>query len=402
MKTLVFEGKIGKVATTIVLSKITKKAFDFKCSPIRFNKYEDQKLPKDTWIKVRNIQTGICGSDMTFYTCGQSASMAMYPIPCSDITYLGHESVGIVSEVGSKVTSVKVGDRVVLKEYMQCCDLKGYDKEDFCENCKKGEYTICSNYGEPSKIDVPMGAGFGDYYIGPETKVLRIDDSISDDQAVIIEPCAVSLHSTLKKIPEVNDKVLVIGGGMIGLNIIQCVKLFQPNCEVHVMERVKEKQELAKKLGADYIVDEDPYTYTAKKTNAKYYKKGKNVMLLGGFDIIYDTVGKHGIFNNAIRWIKARGTYVKVGYQMTDVKFDETPIWWQELNIIGVDSYGMEDYNGEKIQSFDLVVKLVKEGKLSLDGFITHRFKMSEYKKGFRQCLKHPRETIKVVLENDL
>ena len=148
--------------------------------------------------------------------------------------------------------------------------------------------------------------------------------------------------------------------------------------------------------------DEDPYTYTAKKTNAKYYKKGKNVMLLGGFDIIYDTVGKHGIFNNAIRWIKARGTYVKVGYQMTDVKFDETPIWWQELNIIGVDSYGMEDYNGEKIQSFDLVVKLVKEGKLSLDGFITHRFKMSEYKKGFRQCLKHPRETIKVVLENDL
>lgn len=402
MKTLVFEGKIGKVATTIVLSKITKKAFDFKCSPIRFNKYEDQKLPKDTWIKVRNIQTGICGSDMTFYTCGQSASMAMYPIPCSDITYLGHESVGVVSEVGSKVTSVKVGDRVVLKEYMQCCDLKGYDKEDFCENCKKGEYTICSNYGEPSKIDVPMGAGFGDYYIGPETKVLKIDDSISDDQAVIIEPCAVSLHSTLKKIPEVNDKVLIIGGGMIGLNIIQCVKLFQPNCEVHVMERVKEKQELAKKLGADFIVDEDPYIYTAKKTNAKYYKKGKNVMLLGGFDIIYDTVGKHGIFNNAIRWIKARGTYVKVGYQMTDVKFDETPIWWQELNIIGVDSYGMEDYNGEKIQSFDLVVKLVKEGKLSLDGFITHRFKMSEYKKGFRQCLKHPRETIKVVLENDL
>ena len=402
MKTLVFEGKIGKVVSTIILSKLSKKAFDFKCSPIRFNTYKDEPLPKDTWIKVKNIQTGICGSDMTFYTCGQSASMAMYPIPCSDITYLGHESVGVVVEVGSKVSSVKVGDRVVLKEYMQCCDLKGYDPEDFCENCKKGEYTICSNYGEPSKMDVPMGAGFGDYYIGPETKVLKIDDSITDDQAVIIEPCAVSLHSTLKKIPEVNDKVLVIGGGMIGLNIIQCVKLFQPNCEVHVMERVKEKQELAKKLGADYIVDEDPYVYTAKKTNAKLYKKGNNTMLLGGFDIIYDTVGKHGIFNNAIRWIKARGTYVKVGYQMTNVKFDETPIWWQELNIIGVDSYGMEDYNNEKIQSFDLVVKLVKEGKLSLDGFITHRYKLSEYKKGFRQCLLRPYETIKVVLENDL
>ena len=402
MKTLVFEGDIKKVVATIVLSKITKKAFDFACSPIRYKTYQDKALPKSNWIKVRNIQTGICGSDMTFYTCAQSATMAMYPIPCSDITYLGHETVGIVEEVGSDVTSVKVGDRVVLKEYMQCCSLKGYDKEDYCENCKNGEYTICSNYGEPSKVDVAMGAGFGDYYIGPESKVIKIDDSISDDEAVIIEPCAVSLHSVMKKIPEVNNKVLVIGGGMIGLNIVQCIKVLQPNCEVHVMERVKEKQELCKKLGADYIVDMDPFDYVVKHTNAKKYKKGKNIMLLGGFDIIYDTVGKHGMFNKAIRWLKARGTYVKVGYQMTDVKFDETPIWWQELNIIGVDSYGMENYNGERIQSFDLVVKLLKEGKLNLNGFITHRYKMSEYKKGFRQCLLNPNETIKVVLENDL
>lgn len=402
MKTLIFEGNIRKVATTLVLSKFSKKAFNLSCSPISYKTYEDKPLPKDTWIKVKNIQTGICGSDMTFYTCAQSASMAMYPIPCSDITFLGHETVGEVVEVGSAVTRVKVGDRVVLKEYMQCCDIKGYDKEDFCENCKKGEYTICSNYGEPSKIDVPTGAGFGDYYIGPETKVIKIDESISNDEAVMIEPCAVSLHSVMKKIPEVNDKVLVIGGGMIGLNIVQCIKILQPNCEVHVMERVPDKQELCKKLGADYIVSGNPFDYTSKVTNAKKYKKGKNTMLLGGFDVIYDTVGKHGMFNMAIRLLKARGTYVKVGYQMTNVTFDETPIWWQELNIIGVDSYGMETYNGERIQSFDLVVKLLKEGKLNLNGFITHRFKMSEYKKGFTQCLRKPHETIKVVLENDL
>ena len=402
MKTLIFEGNILKVATTLVLSKISKKAFNLPCSPISLKTYEDKPLPKDDYIKVRNIQTGICGSDMTFYTCAQSASMAMYPIPCSDITYLGHETVGIVEEIGNKVTSLKVGDRVVLKEYMQCCSIKGYDKEDYCDNCKNGEYTICSNYGEPNKIDYHSGAGFGDYYIGPESKVIKIGDNITNDQAVLIEPCAVSLHATMKKIPNPGDKVLVIGGGMIGLNMIQCIKLLQPNCEVHVMERVKEKQDFALSLGADKIVNENMYDYTSKHTGAKKYQKGNNTMLLGGFDIIYDTVGKHGMFNNAIRLLKARGTYVKVGYQMTNVKFDETPIWWQELNIIGVDSYGMEEYNNEKIQSFDLVVKLLNEGKLKLDGFITHRYKMSEYKKGFTQCLKHPNETIKVVLENDL
>ena len=402
MKTLVFEGNIKKVATTLILSKFSKKAFNFKCSPISYKTYKDTPLPKENWIKVRNIQTGICGSDMTFYTCAQSASMAMYPIPCSDITYLGHETVGEVIEVGSKVTSLKVGDRVVMKKYMQCCELKGLDEKDYCENCKKGEYTICSNYGVESKYNIPMGAGFGDYYIGPESKVIKIEDNISNDQAVLIEPCAVSLHSVMKKIPEENDQVLVIGGGMIGLNIIQCVKLFQPNCKVYVLERVKEKQELAIKLGADEIINEDPFDFICKKTNAIKYVKGNNTMLLGGVDIIYDTVGKNGIFNKAIRWLKARGTYVKVGYQMTNVKFDETPIWWQELNIIGVDSYGMETYNNEKIQSFDLVIKLLNEGKLNLDCFITHRFKMSEYKKGFTQCLNKPQETIKVVLENDL
>ncbi len=402
MKTLIFEGNIKKIATTLVLSKISKRAFNFRCSPIHFQTYEDKPLPKSDWIRVRNIQTGICGSDMTFYTCAQSTSMAMYPIPCSDITFLGHETVGIVSEVGENVKNIKVGDRVVMKEYMQCCDLKGYDKECFCDHCKKGEYTICSNYGEPSKIDIPLGAGFGNYYIGPESRVIRIDDNITDDQAVIIEPCAVSLHAVMKKIPKEKDKVLVIGGGMIGLNIIQCIKLLQPNCEVHVMERIPEKQELAKKLGADFIVSGEPFQYVAKHTQAKLYQKGKHQMLLGGFDIIYDTVGKQNIFTQALRWIKARGTYVKVGYQMKNVTFDETPIWWQEINIIGVDSYGIETYERKRIQTFDLVVKLLNEKKLNFDGFITHRFKMSEYKKGFRQCLKHPQETIKVVLENDL
>ena len=128
MKTLIFEGDIKKVAATLILSKITKKAFNLSCSPISFKEYKDEPLPKEDWIKVRNIQAGICGSDMTFYTCAQSATMAMYPIPCSDITYLGHETVGVVEEVGPQVKSLKVGDRVVLKEYMQCCSIKGYDE----------------------------------------------------------------------------------------------------------------------------------------------------------------------------------------------------------------------------------------------------------------------------------
>ena len=105
MKTLVFEGNIKKVATTLVLSKLTKKAFNFSCSPISYKTYKDISLPKDNWIKVKNIQTGICGSDMTFYTCAQSASMAMYPIPCSDITLESVTSDMVTSFINSFVNT---------------------------------------------------------------------------------------------------------------------------------------------------------------------------------------------------------------------------------------------------------------------------------------------------------
>lgn len=84
---------------------------------------------------------------------------------------------------------------------------------------------------------------------------------------------------------------------------------------------------------------------------------------------------------------------------MTKTTIDETPIWNQELNVIGVNSYGLEEYQGQTYQSFDLVDKFVKEGKLKLDGFITQRYPISKYKDGFKKVLFEGNDAIKVVLE---
>ena len=112
MKTIYFEGKISKVAIIKVLSAFSKKAYHSCLSPIRYKKFPDPALPADNWVRVKNIETGICGSDMTFYKCAQGPSTAFLPIPCSKITYLGHETVGEVVEVGKAVKMFKVGDRV--------------------------------------------------------------------------------------------------------------------------------------------------------------------------------------------------------------------------------------------------------------------------------------------------
>ena len=141
------------------------------------------------------------------------------------------------------------------------------------------------------------------------------------------------------------------------------------------------------------------YEAVAKATNGKLYKKGNNTMIMGGFDVIYDTVGKGTLFNDTLRWLRAQGTLVKVGYQMTKTKFDETPIWWQGLNVVGVDSHGMENYQGKKISTFQMVIDLMEEGKLITDGFITHRFKLDDYKKAFKLLIENPKDVIKVVLD---
>ena len=398
MKTIYFEGKISKVAIIKILTAFFFFFYHSRLSPIRYKKFPDPKLPADNWVRVKNIQTGICGSDMTFYKCAQGPSTAFLPIPCSKITYLGHETVGEVVEVGSAVKKFKVGDRVCMNKYMACCDLKGFNEDEQCDMCKAGNYADCENYGEPNKFDIHAGAGMGDSYLAPEGQLLSVD-GLSDDDALLIEPFSVSLHAVLKRIPKENEKVLVIGAGMIGLNVIQFAKLLQPKCKIYVMENNPNKHEFAKKLGADVILTGEPYEAVAKATNAKIYGKGKNRMILGGFDVIYDSVGKGTLFNDTLRWLRAQGTLVKIGYQMTKTKFDETPLWWQGLEIIGVDSHGMENYKGKRVSTFEIVKDMMLKKELITDGFITHRFKLDDYKKAFKLLIEKPKDAIKVVLD---
>ena len=403
MKTLAYHYDFLRLGLTIGASKIDRRAFNANFSMVYFDKMKDPKLPREDFVRVRNIQTGICGSDMSLYTAHQSPQMSLAWLPSYQTnTYMGHETVGIVEEVGSAVTSIKVGDRVVLQKYLPCCATKGIPPEEWCDNCKKEDYVICTNMGQKAEPVHVIGAGMGDQYLAPETCVMKIPDCISNDYATMIEPCAVSMHAVHKKIPNPGDKVVVLGGGMIGLNVVQFIKLLQPDCTVYLLEKAPMKQEIAKRVGADEIISGDPYAFLEKKSDGTRYVDSfnkKNEWLLNGVDVVFDTIGAQWAFNMGIHLLKARGTYVKVGIQMVPTTIDETPIWNQELNIIGVDSYGLDSYHGEIYQSFHLVRKLMEENKIDLEGFITHRFPLEQYKDGFSQVLFHGNDTIKVVLE---
>jgi threonine dehydrogenase-like Zn-dependent dehydrogenase len=363
-------------------------------------KLPDPGLPGPKWLKIRNIAAGVCGTDLSFFLATTGTNCALEPLPSCGKTYLGHETVGVVEETGPEVTKFRAGDRVTLREYMQCCGNKGIEKP--CRSCAEGNYCLCENYGEPSPLALPdTGAGFGDYYLAPEQQLGKIDGALSDEQALLIEPASVSLHAVLRAPPKAGEKVLVLGCGAIGLGVVQCLKIVEPRCEVWVMEKVKAKQEFALRLGADQVLSGPPYDATAKATGAKVYRGMMgNTMTLGGFDRIYDCVGGDWSNHTMVRLLRARGVLIKIGHHMRSITFDETPVWWQELTLVGVDSHGMEDWKGEKRYTFDVIQELMKEGIYKTEGFITHRFALAEYKKAFRLMLRNPPELVKIILES--
>ncbi len=401
MKTIYFEKDIPRVLITKFAARFCKPLLYTGLNAVKYNRrLPDPELPAPNWLRVRNIACGLCGTDMSFFKATTGIDSAFEPIPASKRTFLGHETVGVVEETGASVTKFKVGDRVTIREYMAGCGNK--DITPRCKYCEEGNYNLCLNYGEPSPHDLPdVGAGWGDMYIAPEQQVAPIYDELDNDQAVMVEPTCVSVHSVLMAPPESGEKVLVMGCGTIGLGIVQALKVVQPECEVWAMERVTTRQEFALKLGADHTLAGNPYEAASRATGGSrvFVGIGGNSMFFGGFDRVFDCIGSNWSNTTALRLMRPRGTLVKVGHHMQSICFDENPIWWHEMNIVGVDAHGMEEWQGRSLYTFDLVQEWIRDGIYSTDGFVTNHFKLDDYKKAMKLALKNSPDVIKIVLD---
>ena len=354
-------------------------------------------FPGPAWVRVENVLAGICGADLSLFYVQASPSISIAALPGLPRAFMGHELVGRVVEAGAAVTDLAHGDRVTLQRYLPCCSIK--EIEPACPQCEQGNYTLCENFSEGA-LPENLGAGFGDHFLAHRSQLVKVPDGIPDDKAVLIEPASVSLHSVLRRPPGAKEKVLVIGAGTIGLNVIQCAKAINPDCEVFLLEKVDFKKELGLRLGADHLLEGDPYDAVARASGAKLYRGPLgNKTLLGGMDLIYDCVGYSTTIHDSVRWLRAGGDYVMIGNQLSPVRFDQTPVWNQELRMIGVNAHGFESHQGKGMSSFDLAIEMIQQGRINLDGFITHRFSLPEYREAFKVARQKVGHVIKVVFE---
>lgn len=401
MKAVYFEKDIPRILMSKFAAKCWKGLLSTGINAVKFKKkMPDPRLPADDWVRVKNVACGLCGTDVSFFKATTGTNSAFEPIPGSKRTFLGHENIGVVTETGGAVKDFKIGDRVTIRAYMAGCDTKGLRER--CHFCEQGDYNFCVNYGADSPYGtVDTGAGWSDSFIYPANGLAHVYDEITDEQAVMVEPTCVSIHAALCAPPEKGEKVLVMGCGTIGLGLVQAIRIVQPECEIWVMERVKTKQEFAKKLGADYVLEGEVFEAASKATGGSKVFTGmsNNKYFFGGFDRVYDCIGGNWSNNTGFRLLRARGTFVKIGHHMNAVTFDESPIWWQELRVIGIDAHGMETWQGRRLYTFDLAQEWIRDGVYKTEGFVTHHFKLDDYKKALKLAMDNPPEVIKIVID---
>lgn len=265
---------------------------------IRFEEFETPKV-KAGHVKIKVKYTGICGSDIP-----RVNGDACHFFP----NVLGHEFSGVIEETGDGVTSVAAGDRVAGVPLVPC--LK-------CEDCQKGNYSLCKHY---SFIGSREFGSFAEYVVIPEKNAVKFDEAVLFEQGAFFEPSTVALHGLNCTNYKGGGTVAILGGGTIGLFTMQWAKIFGA-AKVVVFDISDERLDLAKKLGADEVVNTLAPEFM--KT-ALDYTDGK------GYQYIFETAGNTVTIKMAFQLVGNKGEVSLIGTPTKDITFSVSE--WENLN----------------------------------------------------------------------
>jgi len=400
MRTMVLELSVPRILMTRLLGRASRAAYWGPASPLRLVDLPDPPLPAPDWVRVRNRLCGVCGSDLHQIFLDAGLDVAPVALPSHRRTYLGHEMVGDVIEVGDAVAGLAAGDRVVRWGRADDCRARG--RLELCRACVRGHRVLCEHASEPREHE-PLGGGFGDSFITPAAALLPVPPLLADEDAILVEPCAVAIHAAWRRPPQAGERVLVLGCGTIGFLLIQVLRVLQPACEIYAVAQFPWQAEMAVSCGAHsvFLARDDGYARVAHLTGSKVYAgRGGNRMLMGGLDVVYDVVGISATLHDALRWTRARGTVVLVGVNLHRMTLDLTPVWYQEVDLLGVVGHDVVTWEDETLSTFELAMRWMGEGKVDTRGLLTHRFPLEAYRQAFAVAVEKGKyRSVKVALE---
>jgi len=308
--------------------------------------------PQDLLIRVRAC--GICGSDVKGYS--GKTGRRQPPI------IMGHEAAGVVEAVGDHVAGFAPGDRVAFDSTVYCLR---------CEYCLSGQVNMCANR---QVVGVSEGTfrrhgAMAEYVVVPYWIAVHLPDSVTFEQAALIETVSIGVHAANRTPVRLNDTAVVVGAGGVGLAAVQAIRLKGAG-RVIVTDLSEPRLALARRLGADVTVRAgEPGTEDALRAAT-----GPE-----GADVVVEAVGVPATVDAALAITRKAGALTLIGNVTPRVEFDLQSIVTREITL-----YGVCASNGEYPDCVDLVAS----GRINVDPLISETVRLEEGQAVFDRLYK--------------
>jgi len=301
-------------------------------------------------VKIQIKYAGICGSDLHIYHSD-------LPIPLNPPVIIGHEYAGVIAEIGEGVEGLRVGDRVLSDNYEVC---------GTCHYCREGYKNLCNSR---KTFGYWMNGAFAPYTVVPAERIHKIPETVSDISAAMTEPLACVCHAVYDLCRIVSgDLVLVTGPGAIGIMAMQVAKAHGARVILSGMSADAPRLELAKKLGADIVVD-------IQKENLEEIVMAESKGY--GADVVLECSGTGAAISNALTLIKKLGYFTQIGLPGAPITFDITKLCFKEVLLTG--SLGSRKVSWE--QALDLQAR----GLVNLEPLAEAPMPLIEWEEAFRR-----------------
>jgi threonine dehydrogenase-like Zn-dependent dehydrogenase len=404
MKALVFDISPARWALNKAASLMTRRPVVFAISPLRLRDRPIPELPNPEWVRLRTRLGGICGTDLGLVALRQHPATILQAF-AEFPAVLGHENVSTIDAVGESVRRWQVGQRVCVEPAIGCPG-RGIDPP--CRPCAAGLFSLCEGTGDAAFGARPLiglnrltGGSWGEYFVAHQSQLFAVPDAVSDDAAVLIDPIASAAHAVLRRPPRDGETVLVNGAGIVALGIVATIRARGAKNPVTVMARHEFQAALARRLGATTVLpaprgggqarryDEVARHVGGKRIAARF----GNQALVGGFDLTYDCTGSGRGITDATKWTRSRGALVLVGTSGIAL-IDTTPIWFDELKIVGANGRQIECENGASRHTYNVVFDWIAAGALDLSVIPVTRYRLREYRRALSDLLTRRRHSV--------
>jgi D-arabinitol dehydrogenase (NADP+) len=313
-------------------------------APRRFSVCEiPTPQPGPGQVRVKVIQTGVCGTDLHLH---EGHFLARFPLTP------GHETVGLVDELGDGVSEFGLGEQVAVNPNSSCLA---------CDFCRAGRPLMCSAL---TGIGSNRPGGFAEYVLAPARQVFSVE-GMPVDTAVFVEPTSCVAHGIDVLKPRFGSTALVFGAGPTGLLLAQLLRSAGA-VHVTVADLAAFKLETARALGIDatYVMDR-----AALDADAKHLLDASGG---SGYDYVVDATGAAPVAETCLPLTRTGGTALFYGVANEEDRIKVSPydIFRRELTVKG---------SFAEIDSFPEAIAALRVGRVRTAGIISHRFGLDDY-----------------------